>query len=88
MRDEDIDLTLREVFATVLGVDADGISDETSPSTMHEWTSLRHLSLVAAAEEAFSIHLSIEDIYASQTFGALRGVVSRHVVRTPKRSSV
>ena len=52
---------------------------------MAEWTSLRHLSLVAAAEEAFSIHMSVAEIYASQTFASLRNIVSEHVLRASKR---
>jgi acyl carrier protein len=87
MNTDDLELTLREVFATVLGVDADVVSEATSPSTMAEWTSLRHLSLVAAAEEAFAIHMSVAEIYASQTFGALRSIVSEHVSRASKRPS-
>ena len=81
MSGDDIDLTLREVMATVLGADPDLVSETTPPSTLGAWTSIRHLSLVAAVEEAFSIHLSAAEIFAAQSYGALRQVVSEHVRR-------
>jgi acyl carrier protein len=77
---DEIDERLREVAATVLDVDPDALSDATSPQTLMTWTSVRHLSLIAAVEEAFSIHFSMADIYAAQTLGALRSLVSERVV--------
>jgi acyl carrier protein len=70
-----------EVAATSLGVSADVLTDGTSPETLSAWTSLQHLSLIAAVEEAFSIHFSMADIYAAQSLGALRQIVSERVGR-------
>jgi acyl carrier protein len=81
MMNEDLETRLHEVAATVLGVDPDVLSDDTSPETLSDWTSVQHLSLIAAVEEAFSIHFSIADIYAARSLGALRNIVSEHVNR-------
>jgi acyl carrier protein len=78
---DDFEERLREVAATVLGVDPAVLSDETSPQTLATWTSVQHLSLIAAVEEAFCIHLSMADMYAAQSLGALRHIVSEHVGR-------
>jgi acyl carrier protein len=79
MNRDDIDSRLADVAGTVLGVEPDLLSDTASPETVDGWTSLVHLSLIVAVEEAFSIHLSVADIYAAQSFGALRRIVSERV---------
>jgi len=79
MNRDDIDSRLADVAGTVLGVEPDTLSDSASPETVDGWTSLVHLSLIVAVEEAFSIHLSVADIYAARSFGALRRIVSDHV---------
>ena len=72
---DDIDERLAELAGAVLGVEPDGLTDSASPETLDSWTSIVHLSLIAAVEEAFSIHLSVSDIYAAQSFGVLRRIV-------------
>jgi acyl carrier protein len=74
-----IDELLREVSATILGVDSDTFSDSSSPDSLGGWTSIRHLSLIAAVEEAFSIQLSVVEIYGSQRFGELRRIVTERL---------
>ena len=81
MNHDVIDRRLAEVAGIVLGVEPDVISDTASPETLDAWTSVVHLSLIAAVEETFSIHLSIADIYAAQSFGILRRIVLEHVAR-------
>jgi acyl carrier protein len=78
---DDVEERLLEVAATVLGVDPGVLSDDASPQTLATWTSVQHLSLIAAVEEAFAIHFSMADIYAAQSLGALRHLVSEHVGR-------
>jgi acyl carrier protein len=81
---DEVDRRLIDVSATTLGIDADLIDDGTSPATVETWTSIAHLSLIAAVEEAFSIQLSVAEIHAAQNFGALRSIVQAHVTgRTP-----
>ena len=81
MKREDVDSRLADVLATVLGVDADMMTDEVSPQTVGAWTSIVHLSLIAAVEEAFSVHFSVNDIYGATSVGALRRIVLAHLDR-------
>lgn len=72
---------LREVAATVLGTDPDELSDDSSPETVDSWTSLRHLSLVAAIEETFAVQFELQEIHAAHRFGDLRRILEQHLGR-------
>ena len=52
---------LRLVMAQVLGIQVDLIDDEASTDTLSAWTSLRHMNLVLALEEAFDVQVPDED---------------------------
>jgi acyl carrier protein len=68
---------LRDVVAETLGIDSDDVGDETSPETVAAWTSLNHLTLMSAVEEAFGIQLSMYDMTAAQSYATLRERVDR-----------
>jgi acyl carrier protein len=69
---------LSGVVAAVLGLPVDEVSDEVGRGTLPEWTSLRHLQLVAAVEDAFGTSLSPREIRAVATVGDLRACLLRH----------
>jgi acyl carrier protein len=52
---------LKQLMATVLRVPADSISDATSMDTVASWDSLKHMNLVLALEEEFSVTIPDED---------------------------
>jgi acyl carrier protein len=68
---------LREVVAETLGIDSEDVDDETSPQTVAAWTSLNHLTLMSAVEEAFGIQMSMEDMAVAQSYATLRETVDR-----------
>lgn len=76
---EDLDERLRELSASILGIDADILTADSSPDTVGDWTSLRHLSLIAAVEEEFAVQFSLADINSSVRFGALRQIVAERL---------
>jgi acyl carrier protein len=82
---QNIDERLRDLSATVLGVDPDDLTDASAPESLGEWTSLRHLSLIAAVEEEFGIQFSLEEINKSQRFGELRRIVAERLQQRPGR---
>ena len=55
------DEKIRELFATLLQVDLENISDKTSPASLERWDSLQHMILVAAFEEEFGVDLDPEE---------------------------
>lgn len=52
---------LREVLATVLGVDAESVGAGTDMDTVQSWDSLRHMTLVLALEDEFGVQIPDED---------------------------
>jgi len=68
---------LRDMVAETLGMDIEDVGDETSPETVAAWTSLNHLTLMSAVEEAFGIQMSMEDMAVAQSYATLRETVNR-----------
>jgi acyl carrier protein len=64
---------LTNLFAEVLMVDPDTLSDDSSPKTVAEWDSVAAMSLVTAIEDAFNVTLSTREIVAMRTIGLAQG---------------
>jgi acyl carrier protein len=58
MLDED---KLKRVMSQILGIEPDLINEDASTDTLAAWTSLRHMNLVLALEEAFNVQIPDED---------------------------
>lgn len=67
--------SLLEVFATVLSVPVERLSDETSPDNTEEWDSLAAMHLVSALEDTFEVRLGTRDIMKMTTIGIVRDVL-------------
>jgi acyl carrier protein len=52
---------IRALFATILQVSADQITDGTMPATLDRWDSMQHLILVSGFEEEFGLDLDPEE---------------------------
>ena len=57
MRDE-----ILEVVSQVMNVNKEELNDESSPATVANWDSLKHMNLILALEEKFSVSFSDEEI--------------------------
>jgi len=66
---------LNQIVADILELDVNAVSDALTPDDVEQWTSLNHLRLVTAVEEAFGISLSMEQIESIRSIGALRQLV-------------
>ncbi|HUI06196.1 MAG TPA: acyl carrier protein [Verrucomicrobiae bacterium] len=66
--------------ASVLGVPAAELSDDSSPETLPAWDSLNHLNLVMALEGEFGISLTPEDAMEMRTVGSIRAVLGNNGV--------
>ena len=53
---------IKELFASILGVEIDSITDTTSPGDLEEWSSINHLNLVSTFEDNFSIDIDVDEI--------------------------
>lgn len=52
---------IRTLFATILQVSMDEITDRTMPATLDRWDSMQHLILVSGFEEEFGLDLDPEE---------------------------
>jgi acyl carrier protein len=54
---------IRRILAAVLRMPLDDITEEASPSTIPTWDSLRHIELIFALEEEFSVEFESEELH-------------------------
>lgn len=76
MKTED---TLKDVLATVLGITADSINDDTSMDTVQSWDSIKHMNLVLAIEEEFGISIPDEDAANITSYALIRLVLTEQL---------
>lgn len=62
MNREDTRVGLQRVFEDVFADNPFEFSDTLSRETLEAWDSLGHIRLIAAAEEAFDVRFTIEEI--------------------------
>lgn len=68
---------LKKVMSIVLEVPETDISESSSPETIENWDSLRHLSLILAIEEEFNIIIPTEKIAEISNFFSLIQIVEK-----------
>ena len=66
---------LAAMFALVLKVPADRLSDETSPDNTPSWDSLAAMELVSQIEETFGVQLSTREIMKMRSLGLAREIL-------------
>ena len=68
---------VRNVASDIFETPADKITAESSPETIENWDSMRHLNLVLAIEEKFGVQLEPEDIERMKNIGAVAALVEK-----------
>ena len=71
----EITAQLEKVFADVLKVPQEKVTDQTAPENTPEWDSLKAMELVFALEGAFSVRLSTKEIVSMRSVGIARTVL-------------
>lgn len=67
---------LRTVVANALGLDPTNLPEDASPQTVAQWTSLNHLVIMAAVEEAFAVTFTMEEMASVQSLTDIRRLLS------------
>jgi acyl carrier protein len=57
-----IEQQVKEIFSTIFKLDISEIHEDFSQENINEWDSLKHLKLIVAIEEKFSVLLEPEEI--------------------------
>jgi len=66
---------LHALFADILNVDPQSVSDATSPDNTPEWDSLSNMILLAGIEETYELELSSEEITSMKSVGKVRQIL-------------
>lgn len=67
---------IKEILSSVLNVDVAEIDENSSPDTIEEWDSLKHLNLIIALEEEFGIKFSTDEIGEMMNYKIINLVIS------------
>lgn len=79
MNESRLEKRLRGIFADVFDVSKKEINDESSPETIENWDSLRHLQLTMALEEDFGISLSTDEIIEMLSFKDAKSLLMKQL---------
>ena len=71
----EIDSSLKTLFADIFSISEDEIFDESSPDTIESWNSFQHLQLILAIEESFGVSLTADEVTEIQTFANVRDLL-------------
>lgn len=71
---------LFRTIASVLDVEPDTLSDESSPDTVETWDSLNHLNIAMALETEFGVALKAEDIMTMRDVALICAALRQHGV--------
>ena len=72
----DAERRIREVMAEILEIAPEGIGDGFHREAAPSWSSLNHLRLVTALEEAFGIRFTMKEVGEMERFDTIRRLVA------------
>lgn len=76
MTSDPMQASLEHVFREIFDDDALVVTDDLTRESLKAWDSLGHIRLVAALEEAFNVHFSIEQIERMTSVAKIRAELS------------
>lgn len=72
------EILLKKTLSNVLGVGSDVLDDDSSMDTISTWDSVKHLNLVLALEDAFSITFTEEQTMEIISYPLIKLVLAEH----------
>jgi acyl carrier protein len=70
-------MRLEEIFAEVLQQPIEQFSDVSSPQTISQWNSLKHIELIMQIEMAYGTRFSHPEIASLRSLGAIRTILQK-----------
>lgn len=70
---------LVRVFASQLKIDPSEVTRETSMDSLDKWDSLRHMRLILAIEEEFSIEFSDDEVADMTSVAIIMESIGEHI---------
>jgi len=74
-----IDDRIKSVMASVFGVNAEEINDETTPHTISTWDSMKHINMIVALEQEFEVQLEDEEIAAMVSYPIVSATIQAYI---------
>lgn len=70
---------VQRVLADILEIPADKITPESSPDTLHQWDSIRHMNMILAVEGELGIEFSADEIERTNDVPTILSLLSAKV---------
>jgi len=70
---------IKNIMASVFEVTVEEINDDSSPDTIENWDSLRHMNLITVLEEEFNIRLNDEQITEMMNFSLIELIIKEEL---------
>lgn len=67
---------IKAVMAVVFEIDSDKIIEDSTPGSIENWDSIRHMNLIVALEEEFEISFSDDEITDLISYRLIESIVS------------
>lgn len=66
-----------EVISQILNVPIEQLDDDSSPDTVQNWDSIKHMSLILALEEKFRVAFSADEVVEMLSVGRIIEVLKK-----------
>jgi acyl carrier protein len=70
-------MSLNQLLATVLKVDEQSVTEDTSAKNLKAWNSLRHVELVMAIEKQYQLRFTAAEVVALQSVRQIREILGK-----------
>lgn len=67
------------IVSRIMQVRTEHLDEHSSPDTIQQWDSLKHMSLLLALEEEFDVHFDDEELLEMMSVRAIMDVLQRHL---------
>ncbi len=67
---------LLALFADILAVDPDSVTDATAPDNNPKWDSLANMILLSEIEETYAVELESDEITSMKSIGKIRHILA------------
>lgn len=70
-------MQLNDLLSRVLEEPADQLTDDASPDTVLNWTSMRHVTLLVEIENAYDIRFSNAEMMTMRSLGDIKAALAK-----------
>ena len=72
---------LKAILSKILGMEADSITDKTSPDNVESWDSFNGLMLVSELEKEFNVKFTMEEVVSVKNVRDIKESLKKHGIK-------